>query len=176
MVKTGDFDKILLRPCSTLLQVAAREFQLMRIGRFLQGLTVLLWGCWELELPLLSARSGIIVLAIVGTTCLFYALFVIQATLSFWTVETLELMNITTYGGVECGQYPMSIYNPGFRLFFTFIIPLACVAYYPIAAMLQQEALPLWLGVLAPFAGIAFLFLSCKLWHLGVNHYHSTGH
>lgn len=175
MVKNGDFDRVLLRPCGTIFQIATRDFQMMRIGRFLQGFVVLMWSCMELQLSLLSLKGLIILIAVIGTSSLFYALFVIQATLSFWTTETLELMNITTYGGLESGQYPMSIYNSGFRLFFTFIIPLACVAYYPIAILLRHEAFPMWAGTLFPLAGIAFLYLACQLWKLGVRHYHSTG-
>ena len=34
LVQNGDFDRILLRPCSTLFQVAARELQLMRLAAF----------------------------------------------------------------------------------------------------------------------------------------------
>lgn len=175
IVKNGDFDRVLLRPCGTILQVATRDFQLMRIGRFLQGLVVLLWGCWELQLPLFSFKGFVIVLAIIGSTTLFYALFVIQAALVFWTTETLELMNITTYGGVESGQYPMSIYQPGFRFFFTFIIPLACVAYYPIAILLRHETFPMWVASIFPLAGLVFLYFACQLWKLGVRRYHSTG-
>jgi ABC-2 type transport system permease protein len=114
-------------------------------------------------------------IAFIGTTCLFYGLFVIQASLSFWTTETLELMNITTYGGVESGQYPMSIYKKGFRLFFTFVIPLGCVAYYPIASSLHIEDIPLEIGTLLPLCGVAFLYAATKFWQLGVRHYHSTG-
>ena len=44
MVRCGDFDRILLRPLSPLLQIAVREVQIMRIGRFLQGLAVLIWS------------------------------------------------------------------------------------------------------------------------------------
>ncbi|WP_068469353.1 ABC transporter permease [Candidatus Protochlamydia phocaeensis] len=175
LIKQGDFDRLLLRPTGTLFQVATREFQLMRIGRFFQGLAVLLWGCHQLHLPFLSLSSLILSLALIGTTCLFYGLFIIQATLCFWTTETLEIMNITTYGGLESGQYPMSIYHPSFRLFFTFVIPLACVAYYPLAVMLKHEALPLWTGMLLPLAGVAFLGLSCQLWKIGVSRYQSTG-
>lgn len=175
IVKNGDFDRILLRPCGTMLQVATLDFQMMRIGRFLQGLVVLIWACHTLQLPLISIKTFVILFAIIGTSCLFYGLFVIQAALCFWTTESLEIMNITTYGGVEAGQYPMSIYNSGFRLFFTFIIPLACVAYYPIATVLQHETIPLWLGMIAPLSGLLFLMFSCKLWEFGVSRYHSTG-
>ncbi len=45
MVKSGDFDRLLLRPRSTALQVAAQELQLMRVGRLMQGLQELR-GCF----------------------------------------------------------------------------------------------------------------------------------
>lgn len=175
LLKYGDFDRILLRPMGTFFQIAARDVQLMRLGRFCQGLVVLLWSCHKLHISLASSESLVIVFAIIGTSCLFYGLFVIQAAICFWSTETLELMNITTYGGVESGQYPISIYNKGFRLFFTFVVPLGCVAYYPIAAILKIENIPLGLGALLPSCGILFLVAATKLWHFGVRHYHSTG-
>ncbi|MDR3624151.1 MAG: ABC-2 family transporter protein [Chlamydiales bacterium] len=173
MVRAGTFDRILLRPCSIILQVASREIHLMRLGRLLQGLTVLCWGFITLELP--WTAFFIILFAIFGTVIFFYALFVIQAALSFWTIETLELMNVLTYGSVESGQYPMSLYKQGFQWFFTFLVPLACVGYYPIATMLHKGTLPFWLGVSTPLAGVLFLFLSLQFWKMGVWHYKSTG-
>ena len=147
----------------------------MRVGGFLQGLMVLLIGCVQLNISFFSLKTVVIVLSLFGTATLFYGLFVIQATLSFWTIETLELMNITTYGGVETAQFPMSIYTRPLRLFFTFIIPLACVGYYPIATILAHEELPVWVGMLTPLAGFVFLYLACQLWKFGVRQYRSTG-
>ena len=175
MVKQGDFDRVLLRPINPFLQMASREVQLLRVGRFLQGLTILIISASELSLPLFSSHFLVIILSILGTACLFYGLFVIQATISFWTIETLELMNITTYGGLQLGQYPMSIYKKPIRLIFTLVIPLACTAYYPIATLLRKEPLPLSLGLIAPLAGALFLYLAYLLWRLGVRHYSSTG-
>lgn len=175
MVKSGDFDRALLRPRGTLFQVATQEWQLMRVGRFFQGLVVLAWGGAELQIPFYSIYGLVIFLSIIGAGCLFYGLFIVQATLAFWTTETLELMNITTYGGVEAGQYPISIYNRWFQMIFTFMIPLACVAYYPVATLLHHTNAPLWLGGLAPLCGILFLIFASLFWRLGVRHYHSTG-
>ncbi len=175
LVKSGDFDRVLLRPQGTLFQIAASEIQLMRFGRLLQGLLVLLWGAATLQIPFFSLDALIIILSIAGTACIFYALFVLQATFAFWTTESLELMNIATYGGVEAGQYPISVYSQGFRYFFTFVIPLACVSYYPIAAVLHRESLPFWIGFASPLAGVAFLYAACQAWRVGVRRYHSTG-
>lgn len=175
IVKNGEFDRLLLRPCSTLLQVASREFQLMRLGRFLQSLLVLIYGIAQTEFVSLPLSFAIICFAIIGTACLFYGLIVIQATIAFWLIESLELMNITTFGGAQAGQYPMSIYNWKFRFIFTFIIPLACVGYYPVATLLGHEALPWIIALISPSAGILFLLLACKFWKFGVAHYQSTG-
>lgn len=175
LVKTGDFDRLLLRPMSTLFQVAVQEIQILRIGRFLQGLIVLTWAAAHLHFSLFSLHALVIAFAIVGTASLFYGLFIIQGTISFWSIETLELMNITTYGGVQTGQYPMSIYSLPFKLIFTFVIPLACVGYYPIATLLRHEQIPFFLGLIAPIGGILFLLAACWFWRFGVRHYCSTG-
>lgn len=175
MVKSGDFDRVLLRPMGSLFQIATREVQLLRIGRFLQGCVVLTVGFYAMEFSFFSWHTFVIALSIIGTSCMFYGIFILQASLTFWTTETLELMNIITYGGLESGQYPMGIYSPIFKLFFTFIIPLACVAYYPLATLLHFEALPIWSAALFPLSGVAFLFLSCQFWNVGVRRYHSTG-
>src|SRR5688572_4397898 len=50
IVKNGDFDRFLLRPIGTLFQVAVQEVQLLRMGRFLQGFLVLLWGYSQLNI------------------------------------------------------------------------------------------------------------------------------
>lgn len=175
MIKSGDFDRVLLRPLGTIVQVATTSMQAMRLGRFFQGIVVLAWGCRELHVALFSSDTMVIALCIAGTACFFYGLFVLQGALTFWTTETLELMNITTYGGLEAGQYPMSIYPRGFRLFFTFVIPLSCVGYYPIATALRHETLPFALAYLLPAAGLVFLLLSFRFWNVGVRRYRSTG-
>jgi ABC-2 type transport system permease protein len=179
LVKSGEFDRLLLRPRSTAMQVAARELQLMRVGRFAQGLVVLLWAASALNVQWTAARQLLLVSAVVGGACLFGGLFVLQATLAFWTTEGLEVMNSFTYGGTETGQYPFSIYRPWFRRFFTFVIPLACVTYFPVLALLGRTdaalGSPAWFHWVAPSVGLVFLPVSLQVWRLGVRHYTSTG-
>ncbi|MGQ9629985.1 MAG: ABC transporter permease [bacterium] len=178
MVKSGDFDRLLLRPRSTALQLAGQELTLRRIGRFSQGLVVLLWAASELDIAWSPAKIALIVSAILGGACLFFGLIVLQATLAFWTTETLEIMNTMTYGGVETAQYPLAIYRTWFRRFFTLVIPLACVNYFPALAILERPD-PLGTSALfqwaAPAVGVAFLAIALQVWKIGVRHYRSTG-
>ncbi|MCA1596184.1 MAG: ABC-2 family transporter protein [Chloroflexi bacterium] len=177
LVKSGDVDRLLLRPRSVAFQVAAQDLQLMRVGRMLQGLVVLGWSCSRLGIAWTPARAFLVLAIIGGTACLFYGLLVIQATLSFWTIETLEIMNTVTHGGTETAQYPIAIYRPWFRRFFTFVVPLACTGYFPAEVVLNRPGLVAaspwpWL---APLVGPLFLWVSLQLWKVGVGHYRSTG-
>ncbi len=177
-VKSGDFDRLLLRPRSTALQLAGQELTLRRVGRFTLGLLIFLWAALALELPWTLGLVLLFLATLLGGACLFYGLIVLQATLCFWTTEGLEIVNTVTYGGVETTQYPLSIYRPWFRRFFTYVIPLACISYYPGLAILgRADALgssPLFQW-LAPGVGFIFLVVCLQFWKIGVRHYRSTG-
>jgi len=178
LIKNGDFDRLLLRPRSTSFQVAAQELQLFRIGRFIQGLAVLIWAGVTLEVQWNFSRIFLMVFAIVGGACLFYGLLVFQAILAFWTTETLEIMNTVTHGGIETTQYPLAIYQKWFRQFFTFIVPLASVNYFPALAIMDKVdplGSPVWFQWTSSVIGIFFLLISLQVWKFGVKYYHSTG-
>lgn len=178
MVKSGDFDRVLLRPRGTAFQVAASEVQIMRVGRFAQGLAVLVWAATAMDAAWDPAKVALLAAAILGGVGTFFGLFVLQATLAFWTTESLEIVNVVTYGGVETTQYPLDIYKEGFQRFFTFVVPLAFVNYVPALAILDRTAArgwPAWAPWIAPLVGVLFLLLSLQVWRFGVRHYRSTG-
>ncbi len=178
MVRSGEFDRVLLRPRNTALQIAGRELQLTRVGRLAAGAIVLAWSAASLSVAWTLPRILLLLLSIAGGACLFVGLFVLQATLCFWSTESLEIMNTVTYGGVETAQYPVTIYRDWFRKFFTYVVPLAAFSYYPALAILGRQDV---LGstrlfqVLAPLIGVAFLAMALQVWRIGVRHYHSTG-
>jgi ABC-2 type transport system permease protein len=177
-VKTGNFDRLLLRPRSTVLQLAGHEFPLMRVGRLLQGVLVLGWAITHLSIDWNAGRVLLLVLTLAAGVLFFYGLVICQAVMSFWTTESLEIMNALTYGGVETAQYPIAIYQKYFRRFFTFVVPLACVAYFPVVAILgiaDPLGSPRVLQILAPLAGFGFFGSTLLLWRYGVRHYTSTG-
>ena len=178
MIRDGDLDRLLLRPRSLLLQLMGHEFTLRRIGRLLQGAAVLAWAVTLLAVPWDAGRLALLAAALASGMTLWLGLLVLQATLSFWTVETLEIMNTLTYGGVETAQYPLSIYSRAFRRFFVFVVPLACASYFPVLAILGKAdplGSPLWLGWVSPLAGPLFLAATLRVFGLGVRHYTSTG-
>jgi ABC-2 type transport system permease protein len=177
-VKNGDFDRILLRPRSTIVQLFGYELTLRRMGRFAQGLAVLLFAVATLDIVWSGPRIALLALAVIGGVCLFIGLMILEATSAFWTTESLEVWNVFTYGGVTMSQYPLEIYRPWFRRFFIFVIPLGCINYLPGIAILGRPdplGTPVLLQWLAPMAGPIFLLACLQVWTLGVRRYQSTG-
>jgi ABC-2 type transport system permease protein len=177
-VRTGAFDRVLLRPRSATLQLMGYEIRLSRFGRMMQGLAVLIVATRLAHIDWDLTAVAIAVWAMAGGVALFAGILILQATLAFWTIESLEAVNILTYGGVQAAQYPLNIYAGWFRRVLTFGVPLACVAYYPVLAILKRSdplGAPDWILPLTPLAGFAFLAVSFLAWRAGMARYASTG-
>jgi ABC-2 type transport system permease protein len=178
MVKSGDFDRILLRPRSTVLQLLAVDLTLRRAGRLAQGLAVLVYAGTAGTIEWTIGRAALVVASIACGVCTFVGLLVLQATSAFWTVEGLEVWSAFTYGGLTMSQYPLPIYRSWFRGVFTYVIPLGCVTYFPGLTILGRAdplGTPPYVGWIAPLAGPVFLILCLQVWQIGVRHYRSTG-
>ena len=177
-VRAGDFDRLLLRPRSTALQLMGQELVLRRLGRLVLALGVIVWASAALDVEWTAAKVVLSVATIVCGAALFSGLMILHATLAFWTTETLEVTNIVTHGGVETTQFPLSIYRPWFRGIFTFVFPLGAVSYFPAIAILGKAdplGSPLWFQYAAPAIGLLFLLVCLRIWAFGVRHYLSTG-
>ena len=176
LVKTGNFDRLLLRPRSTALQVTGLEFPLNSFGRLLQGLVVLAIAAWLLKADWGIGSALVLAFAACGGGSLFYALKTFEGTLSFWTTEGLEVVNTLTYGGVTAAQYPLDIYAKWFRRFLLYFVPIGCSLYLPVALVLGHDTgVPPLLAALAPATGFAFLAVALRFWAFGIRHYTSTG-
>ena len=178
LIRKGELDRLLLRPRSTILQLLGYRLTLRRMGRMSQGAIVFVWALTQLQVDWSIGTAILLAVTVLCGSCLFLGLLALQATMSIWTVQTLELVNCTTYGGVFAAQHPFSIYGRWFRWLFTFVVPLACVTYFPLVAVLGKEeplGTPAWVGYAAPVAGPLFLAASLSCWNWGVRRYTSTG-
>lgn len=177
-IRTGNFDRILLRPRSAALQLVGHELRLSRLGRTLQGAAAIAYATWATGMTWSAGDVAVAIAAVAGGAALFAGLFVLQATLAFWTVESLEVANVLTYGGVQAAQYPLNLYAGWFRSVLIFVVPIAAVTYYPSLAILGRAdplGAPAWFLPAAPALGFLFLGFSLFVWRFGVARYTSTG-
>lgn len=173
MIGNGEFDRILVRPRGLVFQILASKIEFTRLGRFLQAVLVFCYAIPASGVDWTLPRVAVLFLMIAGGTVLFSGLFVVYASLSFFTLEGLEFLNIFTDGGREFGAYPLSVYGRTMLKFYTFVVPLALVQYYPLLFVLGRSG-SLWYA-LAPLMSLAFLIPYYALWRFGVRHYRSTG-
>jgi len=175
LVVNGEFDRLLVRPRSTVLQVLGSKFEFTRIGRLLQSSLVLAWAVSQIQVDWTLAKTLTLILMIVSGVFIFTGIFILMAAMCFWTIQGLEISSIFTDGGREMAQYPLNIYQKWVTRFFTYVIPFGCVNYLPLMFILDRtEGNPV-LYMITPLAGCIFIIPCLFLWRFGVRHYRSTG-
>ncbi len=173
MLANGEFDRILVRPRNEIYQVLCARVELTRVGRLVQAVVMFGYAIPASAVVWTPARAGVLALMVLCGAALFAALFLLYAGICFFTTQGLEFMNILTDGGREFGKYPMAVYGRGVLRFFTFVVPLACVQYYPLLFVLGRSTSVL--HALLPCAALLFALPCWLLWRVGVRRYRSTG-
>jgi len=178
MMRRGEVDRLVVRPCGAFLQVLAADFQLRRLGRISQGCVALTIAQVTTPLHWTLLKALYVPVVLISGSLVYLALFMISAAVCFWTVETTEVANLFTYGGVYMSTYPLPIYRVWLRRLFTFGVPLAFVCYYP-ALYFLDRADPLGLPPICRFlslpCALAALAVASLLWRVGLRHYRGTG-
>lgn len=175
IIGNGEFDRIMVRPRNEILQVIGTRIELTRIGRLLQAFAIFIYAINTSNVVWSADKICTLTLMIAGGVCLFFGLFMVYAAICFFTLEGLEFMNIFTDGGRELAQYPLNIYKEWVLKFFTFVIPLAFINYYPFLYIIDKNHGYGVFYMMSPIIAALFLVPSYILWCFGVKHYKSTG-
>ncbi|GAA4412438.1 ABC transporter permease [Actinokineospora soli] len=179
LVRTGEFDALLLRPLSSLAQLLAVNFAPRRLGRTVQGLLVYALGLGIADIDWDAPRVLLAVVAPVAGALVFGSLFVMGASLAFWWVESGEIANSLTYGGRDFTSYPLTMYGgTAFGRVLSYGVGFAFVAYLPALALLDAPdpmGTPDWLRWCSPLTALVAVAAAAAVWRTGVRHYRSTG-
>ncbi len=177
-IRQGQLDQVLLRPVNTITQIFGSSFILRRLGRIGQGAFVLIYALTQLQVAWTLPKLLFLPIVFASQVAAMGALFWAGSTLTFWTLQRVEAINVVTYGGVEVMSYPMTIYPRWLRGFFTYIMPFIFLNYYPALFFLDRPdplGLPVFAPFLAPLVAAAMLLAAWRFWRFGLGHYQSTG-
>lgn len=172
VVSNGEFDRILVRPRNEILQVLGSRMEFSRIGRMLQAVVMFVYGFSVSDVAWSPFKVMTVIFMLTGGTFVFSGIFLIYASICFYTIEGLEFMNILTDGAREYGKYPVCIYGKTVLKLCTFVVPYALIQYYPLLYLLDRGK-PFY--CLLPLAACLFLLPCLLFWKLGVRHYTSCG-
>ena len=176
-VQRGDFDALILRPRPLLLQVMVSQLDPRRMGGILVGVIAMLVAGTRLNIQWTLLKALLLTEVVLGSMLLLLGLFMIEATVSFFSVKSIEMVNVLTYGGRSACQYPVDVYPGVLRFLFTYLAPFAMCMHWPVSYVIgaPMVQLPVWGYFLTPMAGAAFFAIMVRVWYVGVKHYRSTG-
>lgn len=169
-IRRGEFDRFLVRPVSPLTQIMLDGFDDDSFGEFATGIVILIYSWvklkispWYLPVALIAAVSG----------CFIYAgISILLSSFSFFTVGNADVANFTMQIK-DIAKYPMTIYPKVLQFVFTFIFPVAFVAFLPMRMIMGD--IRVFLIMLVPLVSGAFYWFSKKIWMLSLRHYGSSG-
>jgi ABC-2 type transport system permease protein len=177
-VRSGTFDRFMVRPLPPLTQVIFSGFEITGIAHVILGFLTFFMAnsLIQIEWDFLKIMSFILV--VIGGSFILSSIRIIIAAIAFYAVNTNSMVHLFVFSSREFLLYPINIYRVGIKLLLTFIIPLAFVNFYPAHLFLNKSGDTLFHPYLMYFTlpvGIALLIFSFWFWKKGMTAYESAG-
>lgn len=172
-IKTGNFDRILIRPVNPLFQICAERVQQDGVGQFIIGMVVLITSVSQLTIEWSIFNVLFLILLIISSGFIFVAVNLFFITFSFWMVDSLPIVWVT-FNLSDFTRYPLTIYHKSIAFLLTWIIPYGFTAFYPAAYFIEGsgfKSFALW----TPFISILSCVIAYLFWNKGIRSFTSTG-
>lgn len=173
-IKTGEFDRFLMKPYNPLFLILIEGFDEDGWGELLFGIIISIIAIIRLKVftPL------IILLPIlwIAASLIYAGIAILLSTISFFTIGNADITDVTIELN-EFSKYPLSIYGTGLKTIFTFIIPIGFTAYYPSLVFIKDTTynnISWMFGTI--LVGILFFIISCYIWMKVLKKYTSSGY
>ena len=135
-IREGTLDFVLLKPMDSQFIVSVRDLSVWGIPNIVLGLSLVLYsGSVELKLGWSNHLNALMPMAF--GVFILYSIGFMLGTLTIWFVK-LWNVTIAMQSLLEAGRYPVNAYSPGFRMFFTYVVPVVFLTTVPAEAMLDR--------------------------------------
>jgi ABC-2 type transport system permease protein len=148
-------------------------FDIKGLGQLAFGIGTIAYSWSKIGLAFTPLMLLKLIVFLITASLIMIALQNAAAATCFWIQNSFYVLDLA-FRFKDYAKYPVTIFSSVFRFIFTFIIPIAFIAYYPSLVILRPDEIPL-LSWLSPFIGIAFFFVSYKIWMHGAMKYNGTG-
>lgn len=169
----GKFDRILLRPISSLFQILFETFRIEAVQGIATGLFCMWWGARHLQVAWTFEKLALLAFFGLCASVIYVAIFLILTTASFWFEDRIGI-HPPVWNVIAFGRYPLSIYSGAVQFFLCWIIPFGLASFYPSVRLLGRAVVPEY-APFVPLVAAVFLGIAISLWNFGTRHYSSTG-
>ena len=174
LISTGEMDRLLLRPRNIVLQVCGYKIEPMKLGRVLFGLGLIIFACFNLSIEWSMLKALIVLEMVVSGIITFFGVYLFTASITIFTINRAEFINIFTDGGRELCYYPLDIFKKFISKLFTFVIPFASFNYIPLRYLLGFSDGSAW-NLVYPLISIVFCFIGYITFNICMKKYKSCG-
>lgn len=171
-IRTGDFDRYLVRPVNPLFHLLADRFCEDGIGNFVVGLALIVYSSLALDIPWTLFNLLYLLLMVLSGGFIFMGINLITSSLSFWMTDSLPVM-WGVFETHEFARYPLKIYHASVNVVFTWILPFGIASYYPASYLLGQPVG--FLAWMAPIMAVLFMGVGYGFWKAGLSRYTGAG-
>lgn len=172
-VYDGDFVKYCFRPINLFFYYESEVFDVKGFGQLFFGLGTICYAWYHLTLPVNIVMILKLIVFLISASLFMMAMQTAAAATCFWIENSFYILDLSLKLK-DYAKYPITIYNPVFKFLFTFLLPVAFIAYYPSLVILRPDEVPL-LSWLSPVIGGLFFYLSYKFWMRGASRYDGSG-
>ncbi len=172
-VYSGDFVKYCFRPINLFFYYQSEVFDIKGLGQLAFGIGTIAYSWYHLDIGFSVLMLLKLVVFLLTASLIMIALQNAAAATCFWIQNSFYVLDFVTRFK-DYAKYPITIFSPVFRFIFTFILPIAFIAYYPSIVILRPDEIPV-LSWLSPVIGIVFFWISYKFWMFGAMKYSGTG-
>jgi len=177
-VRTGEFDRYLIRPLSPLLQFMTQRVEISIFGDLLGGVAIFIAANQLVGLAWTPSAIGYLVLAIAGGALAEGAVRILIGALSFRFLASTSILYLADSVFSTFANYPLTIFGGILQFLFTFGLPLAFVAYLPATVLLDRTAelqVNPALAYVAPAIGVLWIAIAVRVFNRELRTYQSAG-
>jgi len=169
----GKFDRVLLRPVSSLFQVLFETFRIESVQEIATGIFCIAWASGQLHVHWSAGKLLMLVFFGLCAAVIYVSIFLLLSTVSFWFEDRIGV-HPPVWNVIAFGRYPLSIYSGVVQFFLCWIIPFGLASFYPSVRLLGRTVTPAYLPFV-PVVAAVILALAISFWSLGTRYYSSTG-
>jgi ABC-2 type transport system permease protein len=169
----GKFDRVLLRPVSSLFQVLFESFRIESFHEVATGLFGIWWSARRLGLAWTWEDTALLLFWGLCGGVIYISIFLLLSTVSFWFEDRIGI-HPPFWNLIAFGRYPLSIYSGFIQFLLSWIIPFGFASFYPSVRLLGRAAFRGY-APLVPLIAAVCLTIAILTWNFGTRHYASTG-
>lgn len=170
----GNLDRPLVRPISPLMQIMMENMDLFDIVILLKGGVLIAWAWGQIDLAFNFANLAGLLFGLTAGAFVYFGCFLLIGSVSFLFPDRAGLL-MPLLSVSDVSRYPITAYPLAIRIFFSYIIPFAFVAFYPSVWLLDKGLVNDSLILYCALAAFVMMALGIFAFRYGLKHYQSTG-